>query len=110
MRLGEESYPVMEWQKGWICEVSIPSPHPMSRIVSEDWGESQAWIVVVSCGTKDAEVEYASAVQWSSGGFLGGIDIFSFFLSFLVWDGVIFVPVPNFLMVVGAGGGGGANF
>ena len=78
MRLGEESYPVMEWQKGSICEVRIPSPHPMSRIVSEDWGESQVWIVVVSCGTKDAEAEYASAVQWSSGRVLGGVDIFFF--------------------------------
>ncbi len=94
MRLGEESYPVMEWQKGWICEVRIPSPHPMSRIVSEDWGESQVWIMVARCGTKDAEAEYASAVQWSSGGFWGGIDILSFFS--LVWDGVIYVLVPFF--------------
>lgn len=78
MRLGEESYPVMEWHKGWICEVRIPSPHPMSRIVSEGWGESQAWIVVVSCGTKDAEAEYASAVQWSPGRVLDGVDIFFF--------------------------------
>lgn len=53
----------------------------MSRIVSEDCGESQVWIVVVKCGTKDAEVEYASAVQWSSEGFLCGVDILSFFYS-----------------------------
>lgn len=94
MRLGEESYPVMEWQKGWICEVRIPSPHPMSRIVSEDWGESHVWIVLVRCGTKDAELEYASAVQWSSGVVLGGVDIFSSLEGFLVWDGVIYGLVP----------------
>lgn len=53
----------------------------MSRIVSEGWGNSQDWIVPVSCGTKDAEVEYASAFHWSSGGVWGAIDIF-FFLFF----------------------------
>lgn len=55
----------------------------MSRILSEDWGESQVWIMVVRCGTKDAEAEYASAVQWSSGVFLGSVDIFFFFL---IWE------------------------
>lgn len=51
----------------------------MSRILSEDWGESQVWIMVVRCGTKDAEAEYASAVQWSSGVFLDSVDIFFLF-------------------------------
>lgn len=86
MKLGEESYPVMEWQKGWICEVRIPSPQPMSRIVSDDWGESQVWIVVVKCGTKDAEAEYASAVQRSTEGFLGGVDILFFYSWGMGWS------------------------
>lgn len=85
MRLGEESYPIMEWQSGWICEVRIPSPHPMSRIMSDGWGNSQDWIVLVSCGTKDADVEYASAVQGSSDGVWLTIDIFP-------------PPLLNFLM------------
>lgn len=62
--------------------------------------------MLLRCGTKDAEAEYASAVQWSSsrGVFLGSfVDILSFFffpfsLGY-VWDGELFyfyVLVPFF--------------
>lgn len=44
--------------------------------------------MLVRCGTNDAEAEYASAVQWSSGGFLGAVDILSFFFFFLRLGGM----------------------
>lgn len=57
--------------------------------------------MLLSCGTKDAEAEYASAVQWSSSSrvvFWGGVvDILYFFGVCLGWSVVFFnLLVPFF--------------